>query len=58
MGCTGFKNVIHKFYALHTPLKPRIFVKFSSKNKQALPINIVIIRRHFELGMKVQRSYS
>ena len=43
MGCTGFKNVIHKFCALHTPLKQRILAKFSFKNKQALPINIVII---------------
>ena len=47
-------NVIHKFCAVHTPLKPRILAKFSS----ALPINIVIIRQHCELGMKVQRSYS
>ena len=39
----GFMNVVHKFCALHTPLKPRILAKFSSENKQALPINIVIV---------------
>ena len=43
MGCTGFLNVVHKFYSLHTPLKLRILAKFSSENKQALPINIVIV---------------
>ena len=41
--------VIHKFCAVHTPLKSRILAKFSS----ALPINIVIIRQYCELGMKV-----
>ena len=39
----GFMNVVHKFFALHAPLKPRILAKFSSENKQALPINIVIV---------------
>ena len=43
MGLTGFMNVAHKFCALHTPSKPRIIDKFSSENKQALPINIVIV---------------
>ena len=35
-------------------LEPRIFAKISSKNKQALPVSIVIIRQHCELGMEVQ----
>ena len=36
-------NNVHKFCVLHTPLKPRILAKFSSENRQALPINIVIV---------------
>ena len=36
-------NVVYKFCALYTPLKPRILAKVSSENKQALPINIVIV---------------
>ena len=36
-------KVVHNFCAMHTPLKPRILAKFSSENKQALPINIVIV---------------
>ena len=54
----GFKNVVRILCALHTPLKPRILAKFSSENKQALPVNIIIIRQHCDFGMKVQRSYS
>ena len=45
--CTLLKN---QEFLLGFPLK-------TSRQGQALPINIVIIRQHCELNMKVQRSY-
>ena len=61
MGCTGFMNVVHKLCALHTPLKPRILAKFSSENKQALPINTVIVNliwKYNDLTLKSKLTLS
>ena len=54
-------NVIRKFCALHTPLKRRIHAKFSSENKQALPINIVIVNlvwKYNDLTLKSKLTLS
>ena len=57
----GFMNGVHKFCALHTPLQPRILAKFSSENKQALPINIVIVNlvwKYNDLTLKSKLNLS
>ena len=60
-GMHGFYESRSQFCALHTPLKPRILAKFSSENKQALPINIVIVNlvwKYNDLTLKSKLTVS
>ena len=60
-GMNRFYECCSLILCIAPPLKPRILAKFSSENKQALPVNIVIVNlvwKYKDLTLKSKLTLS